>query len=167
MTAGDEGPTTPPSVTVVLLLSSLGLDNALDNLLDVSNLDKNVFWFEVGVDDAAFAMEVVEAQKNLLCDLFDKGHRNAAMIPALDETKQVLSKDLENHTYVGAVGSLVLKRVQKTHDMLATGVIRLGLNNLIEEFDLVDGGLGVVGGGTDDLEGDVLAVGVIAGQPDG
>jgi hypothetical protein len=51
--------------------------------------------------------------------------------------------------------------------MLATGVIRLGLNNLIEELDLVDGGLGVMGGGTDDLEGDVLAVGVIAGQPDG
>lgn len=51
--------------------------------------------------------------------------------------------------------------------MFATGMVRLRLYNLVEEFDLVDSGLGVVGGGTDDLEGDVFAVRVVAGEPDG
>lgn len=46
-------------------------------------------------------------------------------------------------------------------------MVRLGLYNLIEELDLVDGGLGVVGGGTDNLEGDMFAARVVAGQPDG
>lgn len=109
MTAGDKSPPTSPSVTVVLFLSSFRLHNALDNLLDVSNLDENVFWFEVGVDDTAFSMEVVEAEQYLLCDLFDEGHGNTTMVPALDETEQVLSKDLKNHTYVGAMRSLVFK----------------------------------------------------------
>ena len=167
MTASDESPPTSPSVAVVLFLGGFRLDNALNNLFDISNFDENVFWLKVGVDDTAFAMKVVEAEEYLFCDLFDQGHRNTAMVPALDETKQVLSKHLENHTYVGAVRSLVLKRVQKTDNMLATRMIRLGLNDLVEKLDLVDGGLGVVGGRSDDLEGDMFSVGVISGEPDG
>ncbi|KAI6771839.1 hypothetical protein HG531_009464 [Fusarium graminearum] len=132
LTASDESPPTSPSVTIVLFLSSFGLNDALNNLLNVSNLDENVFWFEIGVNDTAFAME-----------------------------------DLEDHTHVGAMRSLVLKRIQKTDNVLATWVIGLGLNNLIEKLNLIDGGLGVVGGGANDLEGNMLAVGIVSGKPDG
>lgn len=51
--------------------------------------------------------------------------------------------------------------------MFATGVIRLCLDNLIEKLNLIDGGLGVVGGGADDLEGDMFAVGIVPGKPYG
>ncbi len=68
---------------------------------------------------------------------------------------------------MGAVGPLVLKRIEEADDVLAAGVIGLRLNDAVEKLNLVDGGLGVVSGGSNDLEGDVLARVVVAGQPDG
>lgn len=51
--------------------------------------------------------------------------------------------------------------------MLSTWVVRLGLDYLVEKLDLVDGGFGIMGCGTNDLEGDVLVGVVVAGKPDG
>ena len=51
--------------------------------------------------------------------------------------------------------------------MLAARVFGLSLDDAVEELDLVYGRLGIVGGGADNLEGDMLAVLVVAGQPDG
>lgn len=137
----------PPSVTraVVLFLVCLGLDHLLDNLLNVANLDEDVFGFEVGMDDAAFAMEVVKAQEDLLGDLFDERHGNSTVVPLLDQAEQVLAEDFENHADMGAVGTFVLKRIEKTDDMFPARMVGFGLDDLIEELDLVDGGLGVMG----------------------
>lgn len=65
------------------------------------------------------------------------------------------------------IGTFVFERVEETDDMLATRVRRLRLYNAIQELNLVDGGFGVVSGGTNDFEGDVFTGGGIAGQPDG
>lgn len=61
----------------------------------------------------------------------------------------------------------MLKRVEEADDMFAAGVIRLSLDDAVEELNLVDGCLRIVCGRSDDLEGNVLAVGVVAREPDG
>lgn len=51
--------------------------------------------------------------------------------------------------------------------MLPTRMVGVRLDDLVEKLYFVDGGFGIVSGGSDDLEGDVLAVGVVSGEPDG
>lgn len=168
--ACDEGPPSPPAVpaaVVAVLFLGLVFDIGLDNLLDVANFDEDVFGLEVGVDDAALAVEVVEAQQDLFCDLLDQRHGDAAVVPALDEAQQVLAEDFKDHAHVDAVRALVVERVEQADDVLAAGVVLVRVDDFFEQLDLVEGGFGVVGGGADDLEGDVLAVGVVARQPDG
>lgn len=167
LAAGDEGPPATTAVSVIFLFAGLVLDHLFDNLLDVANLNEDVFGLEVGVDDAALAVQVVEAKQDLFGDLLHQRHGDTAVVPSLNQAEQVLAQYLKDHADVGAVGALVLKRVEEAHDMLAAGMLGLGLDDAVEELDLVDGRLGVVGGGTDDLEGDMLAVLVVAGQPDG
>lgn len=166
----DQGPSSPPAIpvaVVTVLLLWIFLDVGLDNLLDVANFDKDVFGLQVGVDDAALAVEVVEAEQDLLCDLLDEGHGDAAVVPPLDQTEQVLSEHLKHHADVDAIGALVVEGVEEADDMGAAGVVLVGVDDLLEQLDLVEGGLGVVGGGSHDLEGDVLTRGVVSGQPDG
>lgn len=51
--------------------------------------------------------------------------------------------------------------------MLASGVRRFRLDDAVEQLDLIDGGLSVMGGGADDLQRDVFARGGIPRQPHG
>lgn len=167
MAAGDEGSPAATAVSVVLLVAGLALDDLFDDLLNVANFNQDVFGLEIGVDDAALAVEIVEAEEDLLGDLLDEGHGDAAVVPALDEAEEVLAEDLKDHADVGAVGALVLKGVEEADDMLAAGVVGGGLDDAVEKLNLVDGGLGIMSGGADDLEGDVLSVCVVAGEPYG
>lgn len=89
------------------------------------------------------------------------------MVPPLDESQQVLTQDLENHTDVHAIGSLVLEGIQQTDDVFPTRVRGLCLDDLAQELDFVDRRLGVVGGGANDLQCDVFTGGRIPRQPDG
>lgn len=166
----NQRPPSPPAIPVAILavfLLGLVLDVCLYNLLDVADFDEDVLGLQVGVDDAALAVQVVEAQQHLLGDLLDKRHGYAPMVPPLDQAQQVLAQDLKDHADVDAVGALVVERVEQTDDMLAAGVVLVGVDDFFEQLDLVEGRLGVVGGGAHDLEGDVLAGGVVSGQPDG
>jgi len=63
LTAGDEG-SSPPSAIAVFVLCLIGvfLNICLDNLLDITNFDQDVLGLEIGMDDATFAVEVVETQ---------------------------------------------------------------------------------------------------------
>lgn len=163
---------TPPTTVAVIFLVFLFLfgfllDVGFDNLLDVTDLDEDVFGFQIGMDDSAFAMHVVQTQKHLFCNLLDQRHGNATMVPALDQTEQILTQDLEDHADVDAVRTLVLEGVKQTDDMFAAGVGGLGLDDAGEQFDFIDGGFGVVGGGANDFKGDVFVGDGIAGQPDG
>ena len=163
-------PPSPPAIPVAafaVLLLGLILHICLDDLFDVANFYQDVLGLQVGVDDAALAVEVVEAEQHLLCDLLDERHGDAPVVPSLDQAQQVLAEDLEDHADVDAVGALVVERVEQADDVGAAGVGLLRIDDLLQQLDLVQGGLGVVGGGAHDLEGDVLAIGVVAGQPDG
>lgn len=111
LAAGDKCPSSPATVAIVFLFKRFGLNNLLHNLLDVADFDKDVLGLEICVDDSAFAVEVVESKQNLLCDLLDKRHGNAAVVPFLDKSQQGLAKDLKDHAHMGAVRALVLKRV--------------------------------------------------------
>ena len=89
------------------------------------------------------------------------------MVPSLDQTQQVLAEHLKDHAHVDTVGSLVLEEVKQADDVLLSGMIRLGLHDLVQELDLVDGRLGVVCGRTHHLQSDVLAGVLVSGQPHG
>lgn len=51
--------------------------------------------------------------------------------------------------------------------MCAAGVVFVGFDDFFQQLDLIEGRFGVMRSGADDLEGDMLAVGVVSGQPDG
>lgn len=88
------------------------------------------------------------------------------MVPPLDQTKQILAKDLENHTDVNTVRSFMLKRVQETDDMLPSGMVRIGRYNLVEQLDLIDGCLRIVSCRSYDLQRDVPSSLCVPGEPD-
>lgn len=146
LAARDEGSPATASVSVILLVARLALDDLFDNLLDIADFDQDVFGLEIGVNDAALAVEVVEAEEDLLGDLLDQGHRDSPVVPALNESKQVLAENLEDHADMRSVGPLVLKRVEEADDVLAAGMVGLGLDDAVEKLNLVDCRLGVVGG---------------------
>ena len=62
MTAGDESSPTAATIPIILLIGGLRLDNALYDLFNVADFDEDVFGLEVGMNDAAFAVEVVETE---------------------------------------------------------------------------------------------------------
>lgn len=109
LAASNERPTSSAAVAVVLLVRRLRLDHPLDNLLNVSNLNQDILRLEVRVDDAALPVQVIQAEQNLLGDLLDKRHGDAAMIPPLDEAQQVLAQHLKHHAHVGSVGAFVFE----------------------------------------------------------
>lgn len=84
------------------------------------------------------------------------------MIPFLDQAQQILTQHLEDHTDVGAIGAFVFERVEEADDMFAAGVVWLGVDNLLQQLDLVDSGLCVVCCGADDLERHMFSRGIIA-----
>lgn len=54
---------------------------------DVVDTDQNVLWLEVGMNDAAVGVEVVQSKEDLLCYLLDNVLGHTAMLVALDETE--------------------------------------------------------------------------------
>jgi len=158
-------PSSPIPVRFLVLFRLFLLNMGLDNLFNVANLNQHVFGFQVGVDDATLSVQVIQAQQHLLSDLLHQRQRDTPMVPPLDQTQQVLTKHLKYHAYVYSIRTLVFKRVQQTNDMFAAGMRRFRLDDAVEQFDLIDGGLGIVGGGSDHLQRDVFARGSISRQP--
>lgn len=58
LAARNEGPPSSPSVAIVFFVIQLGLilDKRLDDLLDVTNLNQNIFRLEIRVDYTALSM---------------------------------------------------------------------------------------------------------------
>lgn len=79
------------------------------------------------------------------------------MIPSLDETEQILPQDLKNHTDMYPVWTFVLERIQQTDHMFLAWMIRIRLNDLVQQFDLIDGRLRIVRGRADHLQRDMSA----------
>lgn len=153
--------TPPPApVAIVFLIFFLGLflrHMRLDDLLYIANLNQHVLWLQVGMDDAALPVEIIQSEQHLLGDLLHKRHGNTSVVPALNQTQQVLTQHLKDHTYVNAVGSFVFEGVQQTHNMLAARVGGFRLDDPIEELDFVDRGLSIMSSGAHNLQRNVLA----------
>jgi hypothetical protein len=119
------------------------------------------------MDDAAFSVEVIQPEEDLLCDLLDERHGNAAMVPSFDQTKQILPQHFKHHADMSAIGPFVFEGVQQAHNVFPSWVVRLSAHDLIEEFDFVYGGLGIMGSGADDLQGDVFLGNIVPREPHG
>lgn len=132
LAAGYQSSPSTAAVSVIFLVARVVFYHLFYNLLNVPDFNQDVFGFEIGVNDAALAVKIIEAEQDLFCDLLNKGHRDAPVIPPLDEAQEILAEDFEDHAYVSPVGALVLKRIEEADDVLATGVIGLGLNNTVE-----------------------------------
>jgi hypothetical protein len=61
----------------------------------------------------------------------------------------------------------VLERVEQTNDVFPARMLWIGLHNAVQQFDLIDSGLGIVRGGAYDLERHMPSVGGVAREPDG
>jgi hypothetical protein len=127
----------------------------LDDGLDVLDADQDVLWLEVGVNNVALLVEVVEPEEDLLGDLLDDVRRDASMLVAFDEAEQVLAQDFEHHADVRAVGTDVTEVVEQLDDVSTTGMVGIGGDEALEQLDLVEGSFGVVSVRLDDLESDV------------
>lgn len=170
LTTGDQGAPSPASISMVVFiffLLGLVIDVSLHDLLYITNLDENVLGFQIGVDNAALPVKVIETEQDLLRDLFDQRHWNASVVPALDETEQIFTQDFKDHADVDTIGALVIERVQEAHDMSPSWVFHVCLDYLVEKPNLVECGFCVVRRGSDDFESDVFACCVVLGQPDG
>ena len=72
-----------------------------------------------------------------------------------DEAEEVLAQNLEDHTDMDTIWTLVLEMVEERDDVRTAGVGLVGRDEALEKLDFVEGSLGVSGGGFDDLESDV------------
>jgi len=63
----------------------------------------HVLWFEIRVDDATLAMQVIEADEDLLCHSSYKRQWNTLVVVSLHDFKQVDTEDLEHHDEVLSV----------------------------------------------------------------
>jgi len=68
---------------------------------------------------------------------------------------------------VNTIRALVVEGIEETDDVFAARVVFVGVDNLFEKLNFVQSGLGIMGGGADDLESDVFTGSVVPGEPDG
>lgn len=111
LTASNESasPSSPISVIFLVLFRLFLLDMGLDNLLHIANIDQYILGLQIRVDDSALPVQIIQTEQYLLGDLLDQRQRDTAVVPALDQTKQVLTQHLEHHAYVHSVRSLVFE----------------------------------------------------------
>ena len=157
LTSGDKSSSPSAAIAVISFTILVGIifHIRLDDMFDIAYFNQDIFRLQVGVYNTTFAMHVVEAQKHLLCDLLYQRHGNASMIPALDKTQEIFAQHLKNHAHVDTIGASMFKGIEKTNDMFSARMTWFGLNNLAEQFDLINCGLGIVSSGAHDLKGDV------------
>lgn len=60
-----------------------------------------------GMDYTATPVHIIEAQQNLLRDMFAEEHGDTLVLMSLDQTKEVLPEHLKNHTNMDTIGSFV------------------------------------------------------------
>lgn len=69
------------------------------------------------VDNAAAPVHVIEAKEDLFGYLANHGHGDTFVLMPLDETKQILAKDLKDHANVSSIRAFVAEVIQERDDM--------------------------------------------------
>lgn len=161
LTACNQGssPSSPIAIIfLVFLLRLFFLHKRFHNLLDVANLDQNVLWFQIGMDDTTVAMQVIQTQEDLFRDLFDQRHWDATMIPALNQPEKIFPQHLKHHTDMNTIGSAMLKRIQEANNMLPARVVRVSLDDFIKKFNLINSRFSVMSSRSHNFQGNVFAI---------
>jgi len=81
--------------------------------LFISEADNHVFRFEIGVDNAAHPVHVVEANQTLASKFSHEGDGYTLVVITFDELEEVDTEDLENHDEMLAIGAVVDERVEE------------------------------------------------------
>lgn len=105
--------------------------------------------------DPTPSMEVVQPKEDLFRNLSDDEIRDTTILIPFYQPPKVLSQHLERHADVGSVRTLVSEMIEERDYVPTTGVVWIGRRHFLEEFDLVQGRLGVVICTLDDLQRDV------------
>jgi len=67
--------------------------------------------------DAATAVHIIEPEQDLFSDLFHQGHGDPFVLMSFDETEEVLTQHLEDHTDVCAIRTLVFEVIKERYDV--------------------------------------------------
>ena len=62
--------------------------------------------------NAAFSVQIVQAEQELLRDLLDERHGDTTVVPALNKTQKILAQDFENHAHMRAIWAFMLEAIQ-------------------------------------------------------
>lgn len=140
------------------LLDRLGFlgQGVAQQIFCVIEIHEDVFWFQIGMNDFADAVEVIEAEEHFFGDLLDERDRDALVFVAFDEREQVLSQDFKGHADVGSVRAMDSEMVDDGGAETGAQGAWIGLGDALEKFDLVNGRFSVVFSGFDNLHGIVL-----------
>ena len=87
------------------------------DLCDLRGLepDDHVLRFEVGVDDLAHPVHVIETDQTLSSKFSCQRHWDSLIVVPLNDLQEIYSEDLEHHDEVLAVRPMVDERVEKLH----------------------------------------------------
>mmetsp|Transcript_17712 Transcript_17712/g.16946 ORF Transcript_17712/g.16946 Transcript_17712/m.16946 type:complete len:230 (+) Transcript_17712:639-1328(+) len=79
----------------------------------IPQTNHHILWLEIGVDDMAHPVHVVQPDQALPRHLSDQRQRHPLVVISLNNFQKVDSKDLEDHDEVFAVGSVVDEGVEE------------------------------------------------------
>lgn len=97
------------SLGLLVLLVGLSNDAMVDDVLQLLVAEGNdgILRLEIGVNDFANTMQVVEANQNLSGHSPYQGKRNAFVVIPLHDFEEVDAQNLKDHDEVVSVGSVV------------------------------------------------------------
>jgi hypothetical protein len=91
--------------------------------------NNRVFRLEISMDNFANSMEIVKTNKDLFRNPPNKRDRNALIIIALHDFKEIYSEDLKNHNEVVSIRSIMHERVEQL-DYLSVLTGELAIDHL-------------------------------------
>jgi len=132
----------------------------------LADADEDVLGLDIGVNDLALGVKIVEPLQDLLHDELDVEKGDALVVTPDDKLEEVVAEHLEDHADVGSVDAADLEIVQKLYAPFPEWISLVALSDALEQLDFVEGRLGVVRRALHHLEGHEVLVRQVPAQPD-
>jgi len=132
----------------------------------LADADEDVLGLDIGVNDLALGVKIVEPLQDLLHDELDVEKGDALVVTPDDKLEEVVAEHLEDHADVGSVDAANLEIVQKLYAPFPEWISLVALSDALEQLDFVEGRLGVVRRALHHLEGHEVLVRQVPAQPD-
>lgn len=84
------------------------------------------------------------------------------MVPPFDQTEEIFTQNFKDHTHMDTIGPFVFEGIEEADDVSSARMIRVCLDDFVQQFDFINGGFSVVRSRSDDFERDVFAGGGIS-----